>query len=193
MDTTPAAVSESTARHELHALRDNWWWFLALGVALVVLGTIAIGSAVLATVAATILFGFLLVAGGISLVVSSFWAGRWSGMLLTLLIGILYIVVGFMIVDCPVTAAVQLTLIAAIFFIITGVIRIVYALSERFTNWGWVLLNGAVTLLLGLLVYKQWPNSGLWLIGLYVGIEMIFNGWGWIMLSLGLRQSRSHA
>jgi uncharacterized membrane protein HdeD (DUF308 family) len=78
-------------------------------------------------------------------------------------------------------------LILAIFLIFAGIFRIVFALAERFTGWGWVLLNGAVTLLLGLLVYKQWPASGLWVIGLFIGIEMIFNGWAWVMLSFSLK------
>lgn len=193
MDTTPALTHDPPRTHELAALRDQWIWFLVLGIALIVFGTIAIGSAFFATVAATILFGFLLLAGGIALIVGSFWAGRWSGMLLALMVGLLYTVVGLIIVDHPVDAAVQLTLIAAFFFIITGIFRIVFALAERFTNWGWILLNGAVTLLLGLLVYKQWPDSGLWLIGLYIGIEMLLNGWAWVMLALGLRAARPAA
>ena len=81
-----------------------------------------------------------------------------------------------------------MTLIIAIFLIISGIFRIVSALSERFTGWGWVLLNGGVSLLLGLLIYKQWPLSGLWVIGLFVGIDLIFNGWAWIMLSLAMRK-----
>jgi uncharacterized membrane protein HdeD (DUF308 family) len=71
----------------------------------------------------------------------------------------------------------------------SGVFRIVFALSERFAGWPWVLLNGAVTLMLGFLIYKQWPASGLWVIGLFVGIELIFNGWAWVMLALGLRRA----
>ena len=187
---TPNLPSRS---EELQLLRDQWRWFLALGIAMVVFGTIAIGSACIATVAATWLFGFLLLAGGVSGIVSAFWAGRWSGTLVHLLIGILYTLVGLMIVDQPADSAVELTLIIAIFLVFSGIFRIVFSLSERFTGWGWVLLNGAVTLLLGMLVYKHWPVSGLWVIGLFVGIELIFNGWAWIMLALGLRESRGSA
>jgi uncharacterized membrane protein HdeD (DUF308 family) len=96
-----------------------------------------------------------------------------------------------MIINRPAESAIELTLIIAFFLIFGGIFRVIYALSERFTGWGWVLLNGGVSLLLGLLVYKQWPGSGLWLIGLFVGIELIFNGWAWIMLSLGLRPTGS--
>jgi uncharacterized membrane protein HdeD (DUF308 family) len=191
MNTMPSTPGLPNWTHELDALRNHWRWFLALGIAMIVFGTIAIGSAVLATVAATVLFGFLLVAGGISTIISSFYAGRWSGMLLHLLIGVLYTVVGLMIINRPAASAIELTLIIAFFLIFGGIFRVIYALTERFTGWGWVLLNGGVSLLLGLLVYKQWPASGLWLIGLFVGIELIFNGWAWIMLSLGLRPTES--
>ncbi|MGE3241069.1 MAG: HdeD family acid-resistance protein [Pirellulales bacterium] len=188
---TPMSPSPSLVQ-EIEAMRHQWRWFLALGIAMVVLGTIAIGNAVLATLAATILFGFLLLAGGISQIVSAFWAGKWSGTLLHMLIGVLYVIVGFMVIDCPVTSAVQLTLIIAIFLLFSGIFRIIYALSERFTGWGWVLLNGAVSTLLGFLIYKQWPYSGPWVIGLFVGIDLIFNGWAWVMLSLGLRPTPTH-
>jgi len=184
---TPA-ISPQTLAQEVELLRGQWKWFLALGIALVVFGTVAIGNAVVATKAATVLFGFLLLAAGVSEIVSSFFAGRWSGTLVHLLIGVLYAVVGLIVVDHPENAAIQLTLIIAIFLIFGGIFRIVFALSERFTGWGWVLLNGAVTLLLGMLVYKQWPYSGVWIIGLFIGIEMIFNGWAWVMLALGLKQ-----
>jgi len=191
MNTYSSPVNPQPFAHELQMLSDKWCWFLALGIAMVVLGTIAIGDAVVATEAATVLFGFLLLAGGISEIVSSFWAGRWSATLVHLLIGILYTVVGLIIIDTPAESAIQLTLIFAFFLIFGGIFRVVYALSERFTGWGWVLLNGAVSLLLGLLVYKQWPYSGMWIIGLFVGIELIFNGWAWIMLSFGLKQRAS--
>ena len=129
-----------------------------------------------------------MLAGGIAEIASSFSAGRWSGTLIHLLIGVLYVVVGLMIIEQPEDSAIQLTLIIAIFLMISGVFRVVSALSERFTGWGWVLLNGGVTLLLGLLIYKQWPFSGLWVIGMFIGIDLILNGWAWIMLSLGIRK-----
>lgn len=190
MNLSASAPNVPSNVHELPSLRAFRFWFLALGVAMVVLGTAAISWACIATitVTATWLFGFLLLAGGITEIINSFFAGRWSGTLIHLLIGILYAVVGFMIIEQPENSALQLTLIIAIFLIISGIFRIVFALSERFTGWPWVLLNGGVTLLLGLLIYKQWPASGLWVIGLFIGIEMIMNGWAWIMLSFALRR-----
>jgi uncharacterized membrane protein HdeD (DUF308 family) len=175
---------------ELETLRSRRLWFLILGIGMVVVGTFAIAWSCIGTVtvAATWLFGFLLLGSGIAEIVHSFWVGRWSGMLVHLLIGVLYTLVGFLVIDQPVTAAVQLTLLIAIFLMVSGIFRIVLSVSERFTGWGWVLLNGAVTFMLGLMIYKQWPSSSLWVIGLFVGIDLIFNGWAWIGLWLGLRR-----
>jgi uncharacterized membrane protein HdeD (DUF308 family) len=196
MDVHPTTTSGLVSLvEEQRSLRDYWGWFFVLGIAMAVLGTIAIGWACIATLTITAVwvFGFLLLAGGIAEVINSFWAGRWSGTLVHLLIGVLYTVVGFMIIDQPENSAIQLTLIIAIFLIVGGIFRIVFAISERFAGWGWVLLNGGVTLLLGILIYKQWPASGLWTIGLFVGIDLIFNGWAWIMLALGLRRAQASA
>ncbi len=175
--------------HELAAMQQHWWWFLILGISLAVLGAVAIGSAPFVTAVTVAVFGFIMVVGGMAQVVSAFWAGKWSGFMLQLLVGILYAVVGFILVEKPLEGAAGFTLLIAAFLLVGGLIRIVYSMSERFTLWGWSLLNGAVTLLLGLLIFREWPLSGLFAIGMFVGIEMIFNGWYWIMLAIGLRKA----
>jgi uncharacterized membrane protein HdeD (DUF308 family) len=191
MSTNTALPTAAEIRHELHEVRDNWWAFLLLGLALVVIGSICIIQPFVASVASVVLLGFLLLAAGIAQIVSSFWAGKWSGMLLHLLVGVLYVIVGFMIIDAPMENTLLLTKILAIFLIVVGAFEIVSSLVQRFHGWGWVLLNGSVTLLLGLLINRQWPSSALWVIGLFVGIEMLFNGWAWIMLALGLRSYKA--
>ncbi|MFO0897733.1 MAG: HdeD family acid-resistance protein [Pirellulales bacterium] len=182
-------------QEELQNLRSSWGWFLALGIAMVVMGTIALGYActVSLTLAATWLFGVVTMAAGIAQIVSAFSVGRWGGTLVHLLMGILYAVVGFMIFDQPAESALQLTLIIALFLMIGGIFRAVSALTHRFPGWGWVLLNGVVTALLGLLIYKQWPGSGLWFIGLYIGIDLLLNGWMWVALAFALRKLPARA
>jgi uncharacterized membrane protein HdeD (DUF308 family) len=177
-------------RHELQSLHKQWWCFLLLGISLVVLGSVCVATplVVAASVASILFLGFMLLAGGIAQIISSFWAGNWSGMMMHMLIGVLYAVVGYMIIDKPDVGLVVVTKFIAIFLIIAGVFRIVSALMMRFHDWGWVLLNGAITLLMGIIINRQLPEAALWVIGLFVGIEMLFNGWAWIMLSLGLRR-----
>ena len=174
--------------HELHHVRNQWWCFLLLGIALVVVGAFCIADPLIPSLASVVALGFLLMAAGIIQVVSSFWAGKWSGMLLHLLVGVLYGVVGYMIVDQPGLSMLVLTKFIAIFLIVTGVFRIVAALFVRFHDWGWVLLNGVISLLLGLIINRQMPQASLVVIGLFIGLELIFNGWAWIMLALGLRR-----
>jgi len=110
-----------------------------------------------------------------------------------LLSGVLYVVVGFMVLGNPAAGATVLTLLIALFFLIAGAFRIIVALTMRFPEWHWLLANGAITLLLGLLIWKQWPSSALWVIGLFIGIELIFTGSAWVMLSLAARRLVSKA
>ena len=190
--TTATTASDPIAvvRHELQAIRGHWWWFLVLGIAMEVLGTIALGSPLIASTVTVTLFGFLLLSGGVMQIIGSIWAGRWQGFLLHLMVGILYAITGYLIVEAPLESTVELTRVVALFLLMSGIFRIVTALMVRFHDWGWVLLNGVITLLMGQMILKNWPASGLWVIGMFVGIDMIFNGWSWIMLSLGLRGSK---
>jgi uncharacterized membrane protein HdeD (DUF308 family) len=169
-------------------LKRSWGWFLALGIVLIVLGTIALGSALVMTIASVFFFGWLMIIAGVMEAVHAFWRKRWAGFFLDLLTGILYVVVGWMMVTNPKESALLLTLIIAMFLLFEGVFRIVAALSARYPHWGWVLLNGVISLVLGLMIWRQWPYSGLWVIGLFVGIEMLFNGWSLVMLSLASRR-----
>ena len=111
----------------------------------------------------------------------------WGGFFIDLLTGILYVVVGFMVVANPGTTAVALTLLIAMFLTFGGIFRIMVALVVRFQNWIWLLLHGVVNLLLGIAIWRQWPLSGLWVIGLFVGIDMLFNGWSLVMLGLAAK------
>jgi uncharacterized membrane protein HdeD (DUF308 family) len=139
-------------------------------------------------VASVLFFGWLMIAGGVMTCIHAFWKERgWGGFFIDLLTGILYVVVGFMIVANPGATAVALTLLIAMFLIFGGIFRIATSLAVRYPNWGWVLLHGAVNLLLGILIWRQWPVSGLWVIGLFIGIEMLFNGWTLVMLALAAK------
>jgi uncharacterized membrane protein HdeD (DUF308 family) len=169
-------------------LRGNWGWFLALGIVLIVLGTIALGSALVMTIASVFFFGWILIIAGVMEAVHAFWREkRWGGFFLDLLTGLLYVVVGWMMVSNPGESAVLLTLIIAMFLVFEGLFRIVVAITARFPHWGWVLFNGVISLVLGISIWQRWPYSGLWVIGLFVGIEMLLNGWSLVMLSLSAR------
>jgi uncharacterized membrane protein HdeD (DUF308 family) len=95
---------------------------------------------------------------------------------------------GFVVSDRPLVAIETITVFVAVTFIVVGVFRALAALVIRFPQWGWALLNGVVTLLVGIAIYRRLPWSALWVIGLLVGVEMLLNGWTWIMLSAELRK-----
>jgi uncharacterized membrane protein HdeD (DUF308 family) len=174
-------------RHELAALRGNWLWFVVLGVALVVLGVVALGSTVIASLAVEMTFGVLLLIAGVGETVGSFWARRWSGVFLHLLSGLLSIVVGVLFLRNPIGGLAALTLLVACFFLVSGSFKIVVTLTHRFAHWVWPLVSGLLDVLLGVLILADYPPSALWVLGLFLGINFVFRGVNWIVLGLAIR------
>jgi uncharacterized membrane protein HdeD (DUF308 family) len=170
-------------------LRRHSGWFIVLGIALIILGVIAIGDSLLVTVVSVTLFGLILIVGSVIGIIEAFRLKKWTGFFLHLFLAVLSGIVGLIIVANPVAGAVTLTLLMSVYFVVGGLFRIIFALVERFDSWGWMFFNGLVTLLLGIFIWKQWPLSGLWIIGLFIGIEMIIYGWSWLMLALSVRRT----
>jgi len=175
-------------RHELNALSGHWLWFVLLGVALVVLGIVALGSVVIASIATALTIGVLILVAGIAETVGAFWCRGWSGFFLHLLSGVLSIVIGVLFLRAPVGALLALTLLVASFLLVGGIFKIVAAPSYRFASWGWSLAGGIIDVILGLLIWREWPASALWVIGLFVGINLVFRGMNWIALGLALHK-----
>jgi len=171
------------------SLREIWVFLLGMGIALMVLGLAAIGSSLIATFATVLVFGILLLLGALFQVVTALWGRSWRGFVLHLLAGVLYLIAGVFMIENPLEAAMGLTLLVAICLLAGGFLRIVLGLVERFDGWGWVLLNGFVSVLLGIAIWRQWPLSGLRFIGLFVGIELLFSGLSWMMLGLKARSA----
>src|SRR5574340_170207 len=171
----------------LETMRKHWRYFLASGIAFLVLGTIALAFATLSTLAAVFGFGVALFFGGMFQTVHAFTTSKWSGFLLDLLVGMLYITAGLLMAVHPLAGAQSLTLLLVAFFLVMGMSRTMGALMLRPPSWGWLLLSGIVTFLLGIVVWVQWPESALWVIGTLVAIDMIFNGVWLVMLALSAR------
>jgi uncharacterized membrane protein HdeD (DUF308 family) len=187
MSTTYDRPPVAELRHELTALRGNWVWFVLLGVALIVLGFVALGSLWIATLATTVAIGVLLIVSGVAETIGACWSWRWSGFFLHLLSGVLAVVVGALFLRAPVDAVLALTLLLACLLMVGGIVKIVVALSYRFGAWGWPLVSGVIDLILGVLIGLEWPTSAFWVIGLFFGISVIFRGCNWIGLGLALR------
>jgi uncharacterized membrane protein HdeD (DUF308 family) len=180
--------------HELARLRKDWWCLLLLGILLVVGGMAAIVYPCYTSVGVVVFFGAVLMVSGIATIISAFWAGRWGGFFVQILVGLLYAVAGYVITDAPLESTALMTLMLAGFFVVAGGFRIVTALVDKYPQWGWALLNGIVTLLVGLVIFRSFrlfpdePDKIFWIIGLLVGVELLFNGWTWIMLSIAVKR-----
>jgi len=169
-------------------LRRGAGWFIAIGICLIILGVIAIGYAPFVTLASMLIYGWLLVVGGLMLAVHGFWRRRWSGFFIDMLCGLLYALIGIVILSRPGIAAVALTLIIAIFLIFAGIFRIITALSVRYGHWIWLLMSGLITTVLGISIWNGWPWTGFWVIGLFIGVEMVLNGCTLVALGMSARR-----
>jgi len=168
----------------IEEVRAHRGWFLFMGAALIILGTIAIGSAEIMTMVSVIFLGWLLIFAGLFEVVHGFARRAWGGFFINLMGGLLYAVTGLLMVSHPGIAAITLTLMIAMLLIVAGTFRIFVAFSTPIHHRGWLILNGVISLFLGISIMSSWPVSGLWIIGLFIGIDMIFDGWTEVMLVL---------
>jgi uncharacterized membrane protein HdeD (DUF308 family) len=175
----------------METLSRNWGWLLALGILMIILGAFAIAAPYGATLAVQFALGWILVIGGIAEAIHAFMARGWGGFLLELLSAILYVVVGVLLLTNPVGGALALTIVLAVFLIVEGIFKIMMAMRVRdHRGWGWLLASGVLSVILGVLIWAEWPASGLWVIGLLVGIQLLFTGWSLVMLALAARAHR---
>lgn len=180
--------------HQLHLvgvedLRKRSGLIIGLGAVLIVLGMLALGSSIVFTIAAMVFLGWLMIIAGVLQTAHGFSCKAWGGFFIDVMAGLFYSVGGFLIIVHPGAMAMALTLMIAILLIVSGVFRIVIAISVRFPNRLWMLLHGAINLLLATAILQDWPLSGLWVIGIFIGIDMIFNGWSLVMLGLAAKRS----
>jgi uncharacterized membrane protein HdeD (DUF308 family) len=181
-------IAEKQILAGLETVRKHWGYFLASGIAFLVLGTITLAYTVLTTLTSVFVFGVALFFGGIFQTVHAFKASKWGGFFLDLLVGILYVTAGLLMAVHPLAGAQSLTLLLAAFFLAVGLFRVMGATILRPPSWGWLLVSGIVTFLFGILVWVRWPESALWVIGTLVAIDMIFNGVWLVMLVLSARR-----
>lgn len=177
-----------TGMNPTEELRHNWGWIILFGCLMVLLGMFAVAYAVLFTIVSVFWMGAVLIAAGVIEAVYAVRHRERGHLIWYLLEALLAIVVGALLLRSPVVGAVALTLLLASYFVLAGVFKIVAALALRFPYWGWTLTNGVLALVLGVIVWGGWPGTSFWVIGLFIGINLIFSGFGWIMLAVALRQ-----
>ena len=164
----------------------SWWLYLLLGIVLLIGGALVLGDVVFASVISTIFIAWAILIVGIFQIAHAFSTVGWKGFVLDLLIGALYIAAGYILLANPLSGALKLTLILGIIWIVSGVFRIILSFALwREAGWG-LLLSGIVGALAGGLILSEWPSSGLWVLGLLLGVDLIFHGFAWIAYSLSL-------
>jgi len=160
----------------IEEIRRSWGWFLALGILLIILGMACIAFDVAATFTTVLIFGWMLLIGGVFALAQAFTVGTWSGFFLYLLSALFRGVTGYMLIRYPIVGAETLTLVLASFFIVSGLFRAIGFSMAKFPRWGWAVFSGIVTVALGVMLLVQIPISGIWFIGFAIGVDLVFDG-----------------
>ncbi len=172
---------------DLDHLGDRWGRLLALGIVTIALGVAALIFAPFATLGTVFVLGWLITISGVVEAIHALHVRRWSGVFLHLAGGVLGVLLGLLIVTHPTSGALVLTMLLAAYLAVIGLYRAITALYLRHPSWGWAVLDGIVTLVLGLLLWTAWPLSALWFLGFAVGIALLLRGWTVVMFAVAVR------
>jgi uncharacterized membrane protein HdeD (DUF308 family) len=173
-------------------IASRWQLFIVLAVVLMALGFAAIMAATLATIVSVLVFGWALIIGGVLQAAHAIYQKTWRGRVLDVLTGVLFLVAGAFTLWRPVTSAVSLTLVLAVVLVVRGIFAIFAALSHRYPRWGWTVAYGLVSAVLGVVIAAQWPALALWVLGFYIGIELVVDGTVALALGLAARRAEMH-
>jgi uncharacterized membrane protein HdeD (DUF308 family) len=172
------------------ALRRHWVLFLCEGIALVILGVLALLAPVVASVAATVLFGWILLVSGVIGLITTLRARHAPGFGWSLLSALVGTVAGLLLLVWPLQGTLSLTAVLIAFLLVEGAVSVMYALEHRSAlsgRWGWMLASGIVDIVLGLLLLAGLPATALWALGLLLGINLLFGGCALILMALHAR------
>lgn len=183
--------SERMPLPAVNSLQRHWGWLLGIGIVLLIMGCIGLGMDIMLTLVSMYFFAAMLLVSGLSHFADAFKYKKWKGALWQILIAILYLIAAGVVLYDPLLASTIITAMLAWVLIIIGATRIAMAISLRDTQgWGWILFAGATSLILGVLILIQWPMSGLWVIGMFIAIDMIVSGWTYIFMAMALRSAK---
>ena len=173
------------------AVTKNRKRLMGFGILFVILGIIGTYMSVAMTMASILILGIFVIVAGVLYIIEAFSAPDWVGKIFDLIVAFLYIVLGIIIVMYPAASATWFTLFLAGFFMIIGVIRIISGLMAKgkVSGWGWMVFAGLLSLTLGIMIIAQLPESGLWVIGLFISIELIIQGVNAIVLSQAIKEA----
>lgn len=170
--------------------RAKWGWFVALGVLLLIFGGIAFGNLFIATVASVYLVGWMMLFAGVVEIIHAFGVKTWGRFFYWLLSGLLYAIAGFFAFYNPLLASAVLTFLLAVALVASGILRLWVGYQQRAEKGsGWIIVAGIVTVLAGVVIAIGWPVNSLWILGMFLAIDLIFQGWTFIAFGLALKKA----
>jgi len=182
------AETSAAPASTIEPLRAKCGWIITLGIIYLVAGLVALSSVAFVTVASVFLVGIMMMVAGVAEVINAFQMKSWGKFVLWLLLGGLYIVAGILTFENPLLTAAFLTLMLGVSLIASGLTKVFLAFYMKSgSSWFLVVLSGVITTLLGLVIVSHWPVGSLYLIGLFLAIDLIIAGMGWISIGLGLK------
>ncbi len=183
-------MSKSLTEQVLGNISRKWGWIMAGGLLMVILGIVGLSMEFTMTIVSVVYFGIMMLIGGAMILISAFQAEGWKSKLLHVLIGLLYMVTGVVMIMEPAGSAVWFTLFIAAYLFVVGIMRIITSIQMRgVSGWGWTLLAGISGVVLGVMLYYEWPYSGLWAIGLFVSIDLLMQGISLITIAWAAKQA----
>jgi uncharacterized membrane protein HdeD (DUF308 family) len=196
MTTYQPQQNDDLRRAVVNAIHEHWVLFLVEGIVLLVLGAAAIIVPVIATLAFTLLIGWLFLISGVVGLITTFWMRNVPGFWWSLISGVVGIAAGIVLLLWPISGTVSLTLLLIAFFLVEGIVTLMYAFEHRAQlsgRWGWMLASGIVDLILAGIIFAGLPESATWALGLLVGINLLFGGAAMVAMALAARSSAGAA
>lgn len=182
--------TKSSAKIVAPELQRRWGLLLGLGIVFIILGSIGLGMITGLTLASVLFLGILLLIAGFSQIIDVFKTTQWKGAVWHALIAFLYLIAGCVVIYDPLLASTIITALIAWILIIIGVARLMMAITLRHASgWAWFLLAGITAIILGVLILLQWPYSGLWVLGMFIAIDLLVNGWTYIFIALAMHRA----
>jgi uncharacterized membrane protein HdeD (DUF308 family) len=170
-------------------VRSKWGWFLFLGIAMLILGGIAFGNLLTATVVSVYWIGALMIGAGVAELIHAFGVKTWGRFFYWLLTGALYALAGIFAFFNPMLASAVMTLLLACALFASGALKAWVGFQHKpESGWAWVVAAGVVTALAGLVIALGWPVNSIWVLGLFLAIDLVFQGWSFIALGLALKR-----
>ena len=168
----------------------HWWWFALLGIVLIAGGTFMLGNLTVATLVSTVFIGAAAIVLGAFQILKAFNTSTWGGALFNGGIGALYFLAGVMLWANPLAGAISLTLVLAAILVASGLLRLWLAYEHWHVMGGLLTLSGVIAIAAGVVIFSGWPQTGLWVLGLCLAIDILFQGFAWLMLGFALRPKR---